>query len=425
MSDADYAEASRELRESLYLLACTQRTAPAGEGQAQNSLKAAIKSYKGSPAPYSQLARVCENFEQKREAFSGESAQYGDKSAPDLWAILHTMDAQFCSSTEAAARRAWEAAFKKKTLSNGVMPDQALIDTYKLCKQRYPLGTAKEEALYLFHENIEAQVKHFDAPTCLYELEKLVKSDMFVDLSVDDMVKRLEIFFSADTQGQKVSGYLHQKGPKAAAGPDEKLLKRVNALEAQVKAVPPVAPPAAPLAGAPAQLPVAIHAVGGAYSSGSGAYSGRMDDAWVAREGAVGFPAPIARGKPSLYVAKIWAHMGLPLSSTFPETSKEKVGPDCPGCKIGRPNIPVSGWYYHQDDALFSTVGGGRVRPVVGKYQDGGAKYEANTSFFHNAAYCMNVYAVVHRWVRAHPEDKWMFDGVPQGENAYARPAGH
>ena len=113
------------------------------------------------------------------------------------------------------------------------------------------------------------------------------------------------------------------------------------------------------------------------------------------------------------------------LPTDFPESAQELVGPKCPGCKKARPDIPESGWYYRPNDTLFQSAGEGRVRPVVGTYPDGGTKYEPKTGFMHNAAVCINVYADVHRWVRAHPEDKWMFDVVPEGENAYARPSRH
>ena len=103
----------------------------------------------------------------------------------------------------------------------------------------------------------------------------------------------------------------------------------------------------------------------------------------------------------------------------------EKVGPGCPGCKKARPAVPATGWYYKSSDPLFATAGGGRVRPVVGKFNDGNPKYELNTGWMHNASFCQFVWADVHRWVRAHPEDKWMFDAVPPGENSYARPGNH
>ena len=423
MSDADYAERKYELTEALYLLACTQRSDAAGEGQAQTALKMAIKSYQGRSAPYTQLARVCENYEQQREAFIGEMAQHGNKTAPDLWAILHTMDSQFCSSTKAAARLAWEESFQKKTLSHGVLPEQTLLDFYKLCKQRYSdLEEAKDEALHRFKSNIQSQVKQFGEPLCLYELEKIVLAPSFQDMSIDDGVKRLKSFFTSDSQGKKVKEYLNKKGPASLPGADgdKRLEKRISALESQAKSTPPSNPPPSnpPPSNPPSTPPPAIHALGGVPTGG-------MDAAWVQREGVEGYPAPQDTKKPCLAVVKIYSHMKIPLSNTFPESSMEKVGPDCPGCKRARPAIPATGWYYRPTDPLFSTAGGGRVRPVVGKFADGNPKYEANTGWMHNASFCQHVWADVHRWVRAHPEDKWMFDAVPPGENSYARPGNH
>ena len=39
----------------------------------------------------------------------------------------------------------------------------------------------------------------------------------------------------------------------------------------------------------------------------------------------------------------------------------------------------------------------------------------------HNDSRCHHVWADVHRWVKAHPEDKWMFDEVKMVD-AFARP---
>ena len=261
LSDAEYSELRCELVENLYLLTCTQRDPKHGEGQAQNTLKAAIKAYKGSDK-FTKLALVCDNFEQKREAFLDESSQYGRKSSPDLWAILYAMDDEFCSATKAAARHAWEESFKRKTLSNGINPDQTLLDMYKLCKQRYSdLAEAKEETQHRFEEYIHAQVKHFNDPVCLYELEKLVTSDAFRKMEVTDMVKKMQEFFTSDSQGKRVKDFLYQRAPKPGLGSDSdkrSLEKRINALEAAKQQSP--APPPNPL------QPPPINAIGGGSS---------------------------------------------------------------------------------------------------------------------------------------------------------------
>ena len=280
---------------------------------------------------------------------------------------------------------------------------------HQLCGQRYSDDpeTCREETLYRFCKNIQEQVRLYNAPTCLYELEKIVKKGDFAAKSIDDGVQELRRYLETDTEGRKVQGYLNRKGPTADTSTSRsdsvRLEKRVHALEARVEAAP-----------APPSTTPQIHAVGGS----GGSY--KKDVEWVKREGVEGYPAPNAYKKPPLFVAKIYSKMGeLPVA--FPQSSKELVGPQCPGCKKARPNIPENGWYYKENHALFQSAGEGRVRPKVGQHDDGGPKYEPNTGFMHNAAFCQNVYADVHRWVKAHPEDKWMFDRVPDGEDAYAR----
>ena len=412
MSDAEYTERICIIKEDLYLLACTQESAREGEGQAQNILKSAIKAYKGRSAPYEKLASVCDNYEQHSDTFK-------DKSARDLWAILRTMDAQFCASTEEVARERWEESFENKTLSNGIMPDQALRDMFKLCKQRYDNHEqAYKETLHYFKKNIKAQVRQYTGPTggpppCIYKLEEITCASAFAKPTIDDGVKCLREYFESDTLGQTVREYLNRKGPVSKSNPsgsDSKLEKRISALEARSNSSPP------PVTNPP------INAVGGPLPSTFQKY----DEEWVKREGVEGKHAPSDRQKPHLFVAKIYSHMGVALSSTFPDTPKAGlVGPDCPGCKTHRPNIPASGWYYSEDHPLFTTLGQSRIRPVVGTHPNGSKKFDRDTAYMHNAAVCMHVWADVHRWVRAHPEDMWMFDPVPRGENAYARPVQH
>ena len=220
-------------------------------------------------------------------------------------------------------------------------------------------------------------------------------------------------YLESDTNGRKVRDYLDRKSSAPAPRTDAKeyerrIDKRIHALEQRLESPP--APPTNP----------PINAAGGA-SGYPVVGSGRKDAEWVKREGVVGYPAPVDRFKPMLYVAKIYSHMGESVDD-LPDSSSELVGSKCPGCKQARADVPEGRWYYKPNHPLFASAGEGRVRPVVGKYNDGGPRYEAKTGFMHNAAFCQNVWADVHRWVRAHPEDKWMFDAVPEGENAYARP---
>jgi len=408
MSDAEYTEQIVIIREDLYLLSCTFKDAKKGERQAQSVLRQAIKEYKGRGAPYSKLASVCNSYEQHLSTFS-------DKPVPYLWAILHSMESQFCSATEATARLAWEAGFQEKTLSNGVMPERALRETYRLCKQRYTdVGEARRETLHHFRKNIQDQVRFFDAPTCLYELEKLVMASSFATPTIDDGVRKLREYLESDTNGKRVHEFLNKKSAPSAVTPrpDAELKKRIHALEARLEG-----------SSVPSTTTPQVSAVSGSYPPPSGGF-GRKDAEWVAREGVVGYSAPIDQRKPPLFVVKIYSHMGE-LPDGFPESTQELVGSKCPGCKKARSDVPDSGWYYKPGQALFQSAGEGRIRPVVGKYNDGGPKYEPHTAWMHNAAFCSNVYADVHRWVRAHPEDKWMFDAVPAGENAYARPLRH
>ena len=145
-----------------------------------------------------------------------------------------------------------------------------------------------------------------------------------------------------------------------------------------------------------------------------------MNEEWVKREGVEGFPPPDAprEQKYPLSTFKIYSHMGRTISDSFPKTSKTSVGPDCLGCLTHRPGLD---WYYHPQHPLFSTAGQSRVRP---KKADG--TYDnTKTGWYHNGAMCPSVWKDTHQWVRKRPEDKWMFDRVPQGENAFARPEGH
>ena len=174
-----------------------------------------------------------------------------ERTVPYLWAIFHLMEGQFCFATEAAARLGWEDGFLKLTLANGMLPDKALHETYRLCQQVYKEGDkARKETLHYFRKSVREQVRLYNAPTCLYELEKLVKQSSFARWSIDDGVRELREYLESDTNGEKVREYLNQRNPPAPRS-DAKIEKRIHALEARLEAAP--APPA---------TPPAIHAVG-------------------------------------------------------------------------------------------------------------------------------------------------------------------
>ena len=141
---------------------------------------------------------------------------------------------------------------------------------------------------------------------------------------------------------------------------------------------------------------------------------GLLDD-WVAREGVAGYPAPGSPDRYPLFVRKIYRRLGLEIPADFPTSRGTPVGPNCPACKATR-GIPDSGWYVHEKDTIhFATLGGSRVRP-----RGGGVRFAPNTAYYHAAHTCTSLWTLVHKHVRAHPEDKDLFDPVPAGADAYS-----
>ena len=391
ISDAEYGKLRAKMRDSLYMIACTERDAAQGEGVAEGVLLRALEHYRGRSAPYSSLAHIAEHYAERSGMFTRETV-------PQLRAVLYDMDHRFCQPTADAAREEWEGRFDELTLRHGVQLDDALRRTEQLCAQRYASpDMVRTETLYHFRKNIKAQAEELKHDGLMHVCD-IIEQGQFAAIDIDSGVKRLRTWLSSNPRGKQVVR-LYKELIRGAA--DARKRGRARELSPTPERTRELS--LAHEREAEQDLTRGVHAL---------RFKPGFDEAWVTLEGVPGYPSPSEKKYP-LAVCKIYSHMGQSIPDDFPTQCSEKVGALCfgSGCK------KVESWYYHPDDREFQTKGGGRVRPKA----ENGFGYAKSTGWVHNGSRCHHVWADVHRWVKAHPEDKWMFDEVKMVD-AFARP---
>ena len=378
ISDAEYGKLRAKMRDSLCMIAYTERDAAQGEGVAEGVLLRALEHYRGRSSPYSSLAHIAEHYAER-------SGMFTKQTVPQLRAVLYDMDHRFCQPTADAAREDGESRFDGLRLRHGVQLDDALRRTEQLCAQRYAdADMVRTETLYHFRKNVKAQAEEHKHDCLMFACD-IVEAEQFVSLDIDSGVKKLRTWLSSNPWGRllvrlgeelqtRKRGRSRDQSPVHERETEQDLSRGIHALR----------------------------------------FKPGFDDAWVALEGVPGFPAPSDKKYP-LAVCKIYTHMGQSIPSDFPThcSSSDKVGALCfgSGCK------KIENWYYHPNDTEFQTKGGGRARPKG----ESGFGFDKGNGWIHNGSRCHHVWADVHRWVKAHPEDKWMFNEVKMAE-AFARP---
>ena len=147
-------------------------------------------------------------------------------------------------------------------------------------------------------------------------------------------------------------------------------------------------------------------------TSGATPRGGISSPGWVADNGVPGEVAPFDFGpnRKPLWAAKCMKQMGkdVPADLATRCPRGKFIGVECPLCGPNQPQAHK--WYMAQDDPNFD----GRFRP---KGLEG-----RGTRIQHTLEMCPMLRKEVHEWVRAHPDDRWMFDKLPDNQEPGALP---
>ena len=141
-----------------------------------------------------------------------------------------------------------------------------------------------------------------------------------------------------------------------------------------------------------------------------GAYPGQMNEAWVAKFGVNGHPAPntVYSQRPWLDVRKVCGPNGLniPVLESYPHANEGVIAGDmCPFCaEFARSQGFSYNWFLHQNDDNFS------ANPVV--KPEGFAN-----QYLHQVRKCARAVAMIHVACRLAndkglPSKTWMFESV-------------
>ena len=127
------------------------------------------------------------------------------------------------------------------------------------------------------------------------------------------------------------------------------------------------------------------------------------DTKWVEREGVPGKPCPNGKGRYPLWTAQICQALGLKMSVDMP-AGDVSVGNKCPAC-AGR-GIKEKNWFYRAKDSEF-VAQGSRERETD----------KRGCAWAHRHTLCTFMWMKVHKHVRINPQDMYLFDRLPAGQD--------
>ena len=399
LSDTRYMLLRHSLSEALWLLTCTKPTASRGEGEALAVVLRSVRMHTSGTSPHSS------SYLTLRAAYVHfSSAKHGTSrsAVSGMFAFMGSLDRFFLSSSRSAAKRGWEAEIEQLTIQNSYTPSSALASIYDLCSRRFDEERAWEETVDHFRTLLEAQ----------HRLHPFLAS--FVDLvSTNEFETRAYTFWHDKLRSHEANSSsataLRSALAAVAASP------RVPPMPRGVRSNPSSTTPSQPLLASVVEDRSAGAATGSVPRRGP--LPGMGED-WVKVNGVPGYPAPNNPERPPLNVRQVYAAMGFSGTELegLPTARGTPVGPNCPACRKER-DIPQDGWYVHEMDTVhFAGVGQKRIRPRDAST----GRYMAKTAFYHNGAKCSSLYALVHKFVRAHPDMTHLFDPNPPGTDPYA-----
>ena len=126
---------------------------------------------------------------------------------------------------------------------------------------------------------------------------------------------------------------------------------------------------------------------------------------WAAWHGVPGQVVHFEPRRPELWTARNMQRMGMAVPADLATScpARKLIGPECPVCNA-EGEREIRAWY-------FSFTG--PRRPKRGR---------AHTGVMHTLGYCPRIREKTHRWVREHPQDIYLFDPLPQGQEPGALP---
>ena len=117
-----------------------------------------------------------------------------------------------------------------------------------------------------------------------------------------------------------------------------------------------------------------------------------------------GKPCPSGREKHPLWTVKVCQKLGIPIPSGMP-SGDISVGKHCPVC-AQRGKILDENWYYKPTDPEF-VKNGSRVRDAS----------KQGCAWTHRHTICTFLWHKLHVHVKANPQDAYLFDELPAGQD--------
>ena len=398
LNEADFVKERTRLTTKLYSLACTAPTEEEAEHTVFQYLFRAIqrsasgvKPVGGSQHSYTRLSKVESHVDELNRG-EGIVDEARDKavSGATVDSLLYLIDREFSAATTAAKYMQFDQDLDKIRFANGMSPSEMLTRLHNLVRMHNgKAGDASaiwEATKARFTILLDKQVGAHPVLKTFYD--KLRDGD-FESKSYSAWIDQ----FKKYEDSQEFRSELES----AISGAGRRALDRSSRLTGAVTPVTPVTPVDT---GRPDTL--ANYA---ASLQGRRAFS-NWDDTWVQKEGVPSKPSPSGLEKYPLWTVRVCQKLGIAIPNGMP-SGDISVGKHCPIC-AERGRIPDDKWFYKPTDSEF-VKNGSRVRPPRDVLK--------GCADCHRHTMCTFLWHRLHIHVRAHPEDMYLFDRLPLGQD--------
>ena len=416
LPQAQYLEERMRLTTSLYSLACTATSEGKADGLAFAVVVRALgrsasgsKPLGGGANSYTRLEQISTRVNElsQGETIKNESGLLSGANTANL---LNLFDCAFAAPTRFSNYRQLEEALNELSFERGVPPSAALVRMRQLINMHE--GADSRGVWEKTSSHISTQLsKQLNNHEVLRPfVDKIMDAD-FAERSFDDWHKQFLIYEDDIRFKDALASVKSRVGGQVSTRPQTmpktrhneqsgqtQLLNRIAALErARDSSEPPQGRDW--LSG---QVASASASIATGTSRGTGSFG--FDEAWVLKEGVPGKPAPSSREKWPLWTAKVCEALNVSMPEGMPR-GDVMVGSKCPVC-AERGVIPSDNWYYHPNNPAF-VENGSRERP----------QNKPRCSWMHHHSKCSYLWAKVHKHVKLNPNDAYLFDKLPEGQD--------